>query len=71
MGGLALMAGFRTKLAASLLALFLIAATIVFHIDFVTEEDWIQTLKNLAILGGLIAFGAVGAGPLSVDARRK
>lgn len=70
-GGLALLLGLRTKLAASLLILFLLTATIFFHLDFATQTSQIGFLKNIAIIGGLLLVSAVGAGPASVDARMK
>lgn len=67
LGGMALMLGFQTRYAASLLGAFLIVATLVFHTG---PEQRIHLLKNLAILGGLLQVAAFGAGPLSLEGRR-
>lgn len=70
LGGLAVLLGFQTRLAALLLAAFTIAAAFIAHFDFADQMQLIQFLKNLAISGGLLVLTAYGAGALSVDARR-
>ena len=75
-GGLALLVGFRARTAAILLSAFLVVVTLVFHNFWVAsgaaaQEQFIQFLKNFAILGGLLRVVADGAGPLSVDARAR
>ena len=70
LAGIALIIGFQTRLAAFALALFCIAAAVIFHWDF---GDFVQRLffmKNLTIAGGMLALAAAGAGNLSVDAKR-
>lgn len=72
-GGLSILIGFRARLGALLLILFLIPATLVFHAfwTFPQEEMQAQTihfLKNLAIMGGLMTILQNGAGPVSIDA---
>lgn len=74
-GGLALMVGFRARWAALALGLFTLAASLLFHNFWALPADqaFMQQLlfmKNLSIAGGLLFVAAVGAGPLSVDARR-
>ena len=68
-GGLSVLLGYRARVGAVLLAAFLVPATLVFHTDFGDQEQVIQFLKNLAILGGLGYVAAFGAGPVSLDAR--
>ncbi|MDF3029865.1 MAG: DoxX family protein [Moraxellaceae bacterium] len=65
-GGLALLAGFQTRLAALALAVFTLVAAFLFHRS---PEDMqrIMFLKNLAMTGGLLAFTVFGGGRLSVD----
>jgi putative oxidoreductase len=76
-GGLSLLLGFLTRAGAFGLFLFLIPTTLVFH-NFWVETDpmmhqmqMVNFLKNLAIMGGLLAIAAQGAGPLSIDAMRR
>jgi putative oxidoreductase len=75
-GGLALLIGYRTRIAALLLALFTLVASFFFHAywSLPADQQMMQQLmffKNIAITGGLLAFAAFGAGAFSVDARRK
>ena len=66
-GGLALLLGFQTRMAAFLLAGFCLITGLLFH----TGSDQIQQImlmKNLAMAGGLLAFTVFGAGRPSVDA---
>ena len=74
-GGLALLAGYGTRLAALALALFTLVATFVFHNFWAMppEQVMMQQLmffKNIAVVGGLLVLAAHGAGAYSVDARR-
>lgn len=68
--GLALIVGFQTRLAALGLAGFTLIAGFIFHSNFADQMQFILFMKNLSITGGLLAFAAVGAGALSLDARR-
>ena len=71
----ALLVGFKARWAALVLALFTLVAAAVFH-NFWTlpaDQQMVQQLmftKNIAIVGGLLAFVAFGAGAFSLDARR-
>ena len=75
LGGFSLLLGFKTKIGALALFLFLVPATLIFH-NFWTypaaqqQMQMIMFLKNLAIMGGLLTLAAAGPGPLSIDARR-
>lgn len=75
-GGLALIAGFGTRLAALVLALFTLVATFIFHNYWgvPAEQAFVQQLmffKNIAVVGGLLVLAAHGAGAWSVDAKRQ
>jgi putative oxidoreductase len=74
-GGLALIAGFGTRIAALVLAAFTLAASFFFHAYWAVPADQqmvTQLLfdKNIAIVGGLLVLAAFGAGGWSLDARR-
>lgn len=71
-GGTLLLVGYKTGYAAVALVVFLIPATIIFHAANVADpvhgqEQMINMLKNLAIIGALIKFAADGAGAFAVD----
>lgn len=68
--GLALLAGYRTRLVAALMALFAVATALAFHDHFGDQNQFIHFLKNLAIAGGLLQVAATGAGAYSLDALR-
>jgi putative oxidoreductase len=68
LGAIAIIAGYRTRLVAAVLAGFSIVAGLLFH----GGPDRIQQvllLKNVAIAGGFLLLVARGAGEWSVDAR--
>jgi putative oxidoreductase len=76
LGGVALLVGYRTRTAAVVLAAFTLVASLFFHAYWSSPADqaFVQQLlfnKNVAIVGGLLALAAFGAGQWSVDARRK
>jgi putative oxidoreductase len=69
-GGLAVLVGFQTRLAALALGLFTLAATFIAHFNFSDQMQTIMFMKNLAIVGGFLAFVAYGPGKLSIEGRR-
>jgi putative oxidoreductase len=69
-GGLAILVGFKTRIAAIALAVFTIAASLVAHTNFADQIQMLMFLKNLSITGGLLVLSAFGPGALSLDARR-
>ncbi|MBD0415736.1 DoxX family protein [Oryzicola mucosus] len=71
LGGLAILVGFQTRIAALVLAVFTVAATLVAHTDFADGMQMLLFQKNISITGGLLLVAALGAGGLSVDGRRK
>jgi putative oxidoreductase len=65
-GGLAIIAGFYTRVVAVLLAGFSVLAALLFH----TGADQIQQImfmKNVGLAGGFLFLVANGAGRLSID----
>ena len=76
MGGLSILLGYRAKIGAWLIALFLTLVTLTMH-KFWTVTDpmmaqvqMIMFMKNVAMLGGALLLSQFGAGPWSLDARR-
>ncbi len=70
LGAIAIIVGYRTRIAAAALAVFTVAAAVLFH----SGDDQMQKLlftKNLAIAGGFLILVARGAGEWSLDARRE
>jgi putative oxidoreductase len=65
-GGLALLLGFQTRLAAFLLSGFCLVTGMLFHTGS-DQMQQIMLMKNLAMAGGLLAFTVFGAGRLSLD----
>lgn len=70
LGGVAILVGFKTRIAAIVLAVFVLAATAIAHLDFSQAGNAMMLQKNLAIAGGFLLLAVLGAGPLSVDGRR-
>lgn len=69
LGGLAIVAGFKTRIVATLLAVFSIASAALFHNNLGDQIQQIMFLKNIAIAGGLLLLAARGAGGWSIDNR--
>lgn len=72
LGGLAIVVGFKARWAALALALFTIAASLLFHKFWAVaaEQQMVQQLmfmKNMAVAGGLFLLTALGAGALAID----
>lgn len=70
-GALAVILGWKTRIAAFLLAGFSLLAALIFHNNFADQIQMIMFLKNVSIAGGLLLLVANGAGPLSLDRRGK
>lgn len=66
-GGIALIAGFRTRIVALALAGFSVIAAVFFHSDFADQNQMIHFLKNLAMAGGLLQLAAFGPGRLALN----
>ncbi|HLZ77836.1 MAG TPA: DoxX family protein [Sphingomonas sp.] len=69
-GGLALIAGYRTRIVATVLALFSVVTAFAFHHDLADQNQFIHFFKNISMAGGLLQVIAFGAGGWSLDARR-
>lgn len=75
-GSLSIAAGFKARIGATLLLVFLLLATYFFH-DFWTQEDpvakqdqMIQFLKNTSMMGAMLLIIAHGPGLMSIDGRK-
>lgn len=70
-GGLAVLLGFQTRLAALGLAVFSILTAVLFHVggaDAATQyQNSIHFMKNIAMAGGFLALALLGAGRFSID----
>lgn len=64
-GGLAVIIGFQTRIAALLLVLFTLGTAFIFHGDF-GNVFW----KEISMIGGLLLVAAYGPGKFSVDGFR-
>ena len=74
LGGIAIAAGFLTRVASAGLILFMIPTTLIFHAFWNDAgqdrmPQMVNFMKNLAILGGLAVLMAQGAGRFSIDHR--
>jgi len=76
-GGLSLLLGYRARLGAWLLVLFLVGVTPAMHNFWAVKDpmmaqmQMVMFLKNLSMLGGALLISQLGAGPWSLDARRE
>ena len=71
-GGLAIIAGWKTRWAAVAFIVFLIVITPIFHGYWASPPDQmmeqqINFMKNVSILGGMLLLLALGPGRYSVD----
>jgi len=67
--GLAVIVGYKTRIAAFGLAGFCILAAILFHANFSDQMQMIMFMKNIGLAGGFLLLVAHGAGAYSVDNR--
>ena len=62
-----LIVGYKTKWAASIMALFTFTVAIIFHTDFSEGMQMMLFLKDIAIAGGFMIIIAYGPGKISLD----
>jgi len=74
-GGLSILLGYRARLGAWLVVLFLVPVTLMMHKfwtigdPMMAQMQQIMFLKNVSMLGGALLISQFGAGPLSLDSR--
>lgn len=69
LGAAAIVLGWKTRIAAFLLAGFTLLSALIFHSHFADQIQTIMFLKNVSITGAFLLLVANGAGPLSLDRR--
>ena len=63
-GGLLMLVGYQTRLVALLLAIYVLVAALIAHTHFADGNQMSHFFKNMAIVGGSLAFVAFGRRPL-------
>ena len=74
-GGLLIALGWKTRWAAAVVFLFLIPVTLVFHnptglAAAEAQQQMINLLKNVSIMGGMLGLFAFGPGSFSLGANK-
>lgn len=73
LGGLSILLGYKAKIGAWLIVLFLIPVTLMMHNFWAVHEPMAHAMqfvnfeKNLAMLGAALLIAYFGSGPLSID----
>ena len=76
-GGLSIVVGYKAKIGAWLLVLFLVPVTFMMHRFWgigdpqASQMQMIMFMKSISMLGGALLITQFGAGPASLDARRQ
>ena len=75
-GGLSVALGYQARVGAWLLVVFLVPVTFTMHAFWNVHDPMMHQfqqamfVKNIALLGAALIITQVGAGPMSLDARR-
>jgi len=69
-GGLAVLLGWKIRIAAFLLAGFSVLSALIFHANFADQMQSILFMKNLAMAGGFLFLVAGDTPVWSIDTRR-
>jgi putative oxidoreductase len=75
-GGLSVLFGYKAKVGAWLIVLFLVPVTLAMHRFWAVQDpkmaqmQMAMFMKNLSMLGAALFISQTGAGPLSLDGRR-
>ena len=62
-----LIIGYKTRISASIMALFTLSVAIIFHTDFQNQMELIFFLKDIAIAGGFLIIAANEPKICSID----
>ena len=77
LGGMSVLLGYRARLGAWLLLLFLVPVTLAMHRFWAVSEPMaaqlhmVMFMKNLGLMGGALLVAYFGAGPVSLDSRKE
>jgi putative oxidoreductase len=75
-GGLSILLGYRARIGAALIVLFLVPVTFSMHAFWAISDPMMRQMqqvmffKNISMIGAALFIAHTGAGPLSMDARR-
>ncbi len=76
LGGLSITLGYKAKIGAWLIVLFLVPVSLMMHNFWAVTDPMMRGMqmamfmKNVSMLGAALLIAHFGAGPLSLDARR-
>ena len=65
-----LIIGYKTKIAAGLLAIFCLTTALVFHTDFSNQMQITSFLKNIGLAGGFLIIVVNGSRKFSLDNKK-
>ena len=77
LGALSIILGYKTKIGAWLIMLFLLPVTFMMHNFWAVTDpmahqmQMVMFLKNISMLGGALIIAYWGSGPLSLDNRQE
>ncbi|MGB2602928.1 MAG: DoxX family protein [Candidatus Sulfotelmatobacter sp.] len=77
LGGLSILLGYRAKIGAWLIVLFLAGVTPMMHKFWAVTDpmmyqmQFVMFMKNVSMMGGALFISQLGSGPWSLDSRRK
>ena len=76
-GALSILLGYKAKIGAWLLVIFLVPVTVMMHRFWgisdpqIAQMQMIMFMKNISMLGGALLITQFGAGQMSLDARQQ
>src|ERR1700682_5339335 len=75
-GGLSIVLGYRARIGACLIAVFLVGVTPLHNFWAVADPmmhqmQFVLFMKNVAMLGGALLISQLGSGPWSLDGRKR